>query len=58
MSPPQNAVTNALAEPGGDLGISEVDLGTVDLGGKVKIEGRDPVIVSRHRPGKSREAQR
>src|SRR5512139_889092 len=39
MSHPQNTITNALAEPGAMLGVSEAD-----VGGKVKIEGKDPII--------------
>jgi hypothetical protein len=39
MSHPQNTITNVLAEPGAMLGFSEGD-----VGGKVKIEGKDPVI--------------
>jgi hypothetical protein len=39
MSHPHNTITNPLAEPGAMLGVSEAD-----VGGKVKIKGKDPVI--------------
>lgn len=52
MSHPQKTVTNVLEKPGAELGVSEAA-----CGGKVKIEGKDPVIASRHHHGKSRVAQ-
>src|SRR5512139_2414117 len=39
MSHPQNTITNALAEPDAMPGVSEAD-----VGGKVKIEGKEPII--------------
>ena len=48
MNHPQNTIINAIAEPGAELGTSEAD-----FCGKVKIEGKDPVIASRHHHGKS-----
>ena len=53
MSHPQNTITNALAEPGAMLGVSEAD-----VFGNAKIEGKDPIIASRHHLGESREAER
>ncbi len=44
----QKTITSALKELGGELGISEAD-----FDGKVKIEGKDPVITSRHHLGES-----
>ena len=40
-------VSSALAELGAELGISEAD-----LGGSLKIEGKDPVVASRHQGAK------
>ncbi len=39
-------INSALAELGTELGISEAD-----FGGKVNIEGKDPVVASRHHLG-------
>lgn len=40
--------TIAIAELSGEFGISEAD-----PGGKLKIQGKDPIVVSKHRPGDS-----
>jgi hypothetical protein len=42
MSTSQNSTTSALEELGAELGISEAD-----FDGKVKIEGKDPVVASK-----------
>ena len=48
MNNSQKTITSALEELGAELGISEAD-----FGGKVKIEGKDPVVASRHHIGDS-----
>ncbi len=45
-------ITSALAELRAELGTDKADLGC-----KVKIEGKHPVIASGHQHGKSRVAQ-
>lgn len=42
MNNSQQAITSTLEEPGAELGISEAD-----FDGKVKIEGKDPVVASK-----------
>ncbi len=42
MNNSQKTITSALEELGAELGISEAD-----IGGKVKIEGKDPVVASK-----------
>ena len=42
MNVSKKTITGALAELGAELGISEAD-----FGGKVKIEGKDPVVASK-----------
>lgn len=48
MNNSQKTITSALKELGSELGISETD-----FGGKLKIEGKDPVVASRHHIGES-----
>src|SRR5512142_2804428 len=48
MNNSQKTITNALQELGAELGISEAD-----FGGKLKIEGKDPVVASKHHRGDS-----
>jgi hypothetical protein len=44
----QKSIASALAELSAELGISDED-----FGGKLKIEGEDPVIASKHHIGDS-----
>jgi crotonobetainyl-CoA:carnitine CoA-transferase CaiB-like acyl-CoA transferase len=48
MNSAQKPITSALEELCAELGISEAD-----FGGKLKIEGKDPVVASRHHIGES-----
>lgn len=48
MNNSQKTITSALEELGAELGVSEAD-----FGGKLKIEGKDPVVASKHHIGES-----
>ena len=48
MNNSQKTITSALEELGAELGVAEAD-----FGGKLKIEGKDPVVASKHHIGES-----
>ncbi len=48
MNSSQKTITSALEELCAELGISEAD-----FGGRLKIEGKDPVVASKHHIGDS-----